>query len=47
MRFPRDIADALVATAWWDWDHDTLAQRMSELSDLRQFLHRYGPSQPS
>ncbi len=47
MRFPRDIADALMATAWWDWDHDTLAQRMPELSDLRQFLHRYGPSQPS
>lgn len=43
MRFARDIADALIATAWWDWDHDTLARRLPEFSDLRQFLHRYAP----
>lgn len=47
MRFPKDIADALMATAWWDWDHDTLAERLADFSDLRQFLHRYGPRHES
>ncbi|TNF54093.1 MAG: acetyltransferase [Burkholderiales bacterium] len=47
MRFARDIADALVATAWWDWDHDTLAERLPDFSDLRRFLHRYAPRHES
>lgn len=47
MRFARDIADALMATAWWDWDHETLAQRWPEFSDLRAFLHRYAPRHES
>ena len=44
MRFARDIAQALEATAWWDWDHQTLAERLPDFSDLRRFLHRYGPA---
>ena len=47
MRFARDIADALLATAWWDWDHDTLAARLPDFSDLRRFLHRYAPRHES
>jgi phosphonate metabolism protein (transferase hexapeptide repeat family) len=47
MRFPRDIAEALIATAWWDWDHDTLAARLADFSDLRRFLHRYAPRHKS
>ena len=43
MRFPRDIAEALTATAWWDWDHETLVQRLPDFHDLRRFLHRHGP----
>ena len=46
-RFPRDIADALMATAWWDWDHNTLAERLADFSDLRRFLHRYAPRHES
>ncbi|MBA4261159.1 MAG: acetyltransferase [Comamonadaceae bacterium] len=46
MRFPPAIAAALLATAWWDWDHDTLAQRLPDFCDLRRFLHRYAPPQP-
>ena len=37
-RFPQAISDALEATAWWDWDHDTLTERMPEFKDLRSFL---------
>lgn len=42
-RFSRAIAEALEATAWWDWDHDTLTQRMPEFKDLRSFLAKYVP----
>jgi len=42
-RFPKAIAQALEATAWWDWDHDTLTERMPEFKDLRSFLAKYAP----
>jgi phosphonate metabolism protein (transferase hexapeptide repeat family) len=42
-RFPRAIAQALEATAWWDWDHTTLTQRMADFRDLRTFLAKYAP----
>jgi hypothetical protein len=42
-RFPRAIADALEATAWWDWDHATLTERMADFRDLRTFLAKYAP----
>jgi phosphonate metabolism protein (transferase hexapeptide repeat family) len=42
-RFSRDIAQALEATAWWDWDHDTLTERLPEFRDLRLFLAKYAP----
>lgn len=42
-RFPRAIAEALEATAWWDWDHDTLTERMPDFRDLRGFLAKYAP----
>lgn len=44
MRFARDIADALLATAWWDWDHETLSERLAHFKDLRGFLQRYAPA---
>ncbi|MDO8251709.1 MAG: DapH/DapD/GlmU-related protein [Rhodoferax sp.] len=42
-RFPRAIAEALEATAWWDWDHDTLTERLVDFRDLRVFLAKYAP----
>ncbi len=42
-RFPRPIAEALEATAWWDWDHETLTERMADFKDLRTFLAKYAP----
>ncbi len=43
MRFPRDIAEALTATAWWDWSHETIAERLPDFLDLRRFLNLYAP----
>jgi len=42
-RFARAIAQALEATAWWDWDHDTLTARLPDFKDLRGFLTKYAP----
>ena len=42
-RFPRAIAQALKATAWWDWDHATLTAHLPEFKDLRKFLAQYAP----
>lgn len=33
-RQPRDIADRLIALAWWDWDHDLLGARLPEFRAL-------------
>jgi len=42
-RFPKAISEALEATAWWDWDHNTLTERLPEFKDLRGFLAKYAP----
>jgi phosphonate metabolism protein (transferase hexapeptide repeat family) len=42
-RFAKDIALAIEATAWWDWPHETLAERLADFCDLRRFLSRYAP----
>jgi phosphonate metabolism protein (transferase hexapeptide repeat family) len=42
-RFPGAIAEAIEATAWWDWDHETLTERMADFKDLRRFLAKYAP----
>jgi phosphonate metabolism protein (transferase hexapeptide repeat family) len=33
-RQPKDIADRLIALAWWDWDHDLLGARLPEFRAL-------------
>lgn len=43
MRFAPAIARAVEATAWWDWDHDTLTERLADFRDLRTFLAKYAP----
>jgi phosphonate metabolism protein (transferase hexapeptide repeat family) len=40
-RFTLSIASAIESTAWWDWDHATLAERVDDFNDLRRFLSRY------
>jgi hypothetical protein len=40
-RFPADVASALLATEWWDWDHPTLQRRFDEFLNLESFLEKY------
>lgn len=40
-RFPTSIAAAIESTAWWNWDHATLTERMDDFCDLRRFLAKH------
>jgi len=40
-RFPPSIADRIEASAWWDWDHDTIRERFADFKDIRAFLAKY------
>lgn len=42
-RFPRDVAERIAATRWWDWTRAELEARFDDLSDLDRFLARYAP----
>jgi len=42
-RFDEVIAEALAATAWWDWDHATLKARLPDFTaSVEQFLEKWG-----
>ncbi|MDO5654392.1 MAG: DapH/DapD/GlmU-related protein [Brachymonas sp.] len=41
MRFSPSIARAIASTAWWDWDHEVLQERLEDFNDLRRFLGKY------
>ena len=43
MRFPEDIAERLLALAWWDWPHDRLRLALDDFRDLavEAFLEKY------
>jgi len=49
MRFAPDIAERLMALAWWDWGHDTLRARLDDFRQLpiEAFLEKYeGAAEP-
>ncbi len=43
LRQPREIADRLIALAWWDWSHDALRATLEDFRSLRAeaFLEKY------
>jgi serine acetyltransferase len=40
-RFPEDVAEAITATAWWDWPRELLEERIDDFNDLETFLKKY------
>ncbi|WP_254546774.1 DapH/DapD/GlmU-related protein [Halomarina pelagica] len=40
-RFDEETARRLRETAWWEWDHETLRERLEAFRDLETFLDRY------
>ncbi|MEO0915605.1 MAG: DapH/DapD/GlmU-related protein [Pseudomonadota bacterium] len=45
LRQPRDIADRLIALAWWDWPHEVLRTALHDFRALEAeaFLEKYEP----
>lgn len=42
-RFSPTVAEALMAVAWWDWDHSTLQERMADFcGPVEAFLEKWG-----
>jgi phosphonate metabolism protein (transferase hexapeptide repeat family) len=43
MRFPEDIAERLLALAWWDWPHDRLQAALPDFRDMtvEAFVEKY------
>ncbi|MDQ2094462.1 chloramphenicol acetyltransferase [Rhodalgimonas zhirmunskyi] len=43
MRFDADVVERLLALAWWDWDHETLRERLDDFRalEIRAFLDTY------
>jgi len=37
-RFPESVVERILASAWWEWDRETLEARFAELLDLDLFL---------
>jgi len=41
-RFPEAIWRSLEKICWWDWDHETLGERLEHFYDIRRFIALYG-----
>ncbi len=41
MRFDENTAARVEQTAWWDWPHEVLKERMADFRDLEAFLGKY------
>jgi hypothetical protein len=41
-RFTPQVIAGLLRTAWWDWTHDLLGERLLEMNDVERFVESYG-----
>ncbi len=42
MRFSDDIIRQIESTRWWEWDHDTIRERLGDFNDIAGFIAKYG-----
>ena len=40
-RFPDATIEALLASAWWNWDRAMLEERFKDLYDVNLFIEKY------
>ncbi len=41
MRFPESVAEKIEGTRWWDWDYDTIKDRLQDFRDMDRFMKKY------
>jgi len=40
-RFEENICVELEKIQWWNWDHETIKERVEDFKDLRSFIWKY------
>ncbi len=40
-RFPKETIERLLCSEWWEWDRETLEERLDDLYDINIFLEKY------
>ncbi len=40
-RFSKDIIKKVEEIAWWNWTHEEIANRITDLKDIREFIYKY------
>ena len=41
MRFPDNLIVKIERLKWWDWDHQTLKERLPDFRDMGEFVRKY------
>jgi len=41
MRFDDDLIEKIEKSAWWDWDHETLKERLADFRNMDSFIKKY------
>lgn len=41
MRFSQELIEKIEQTQWWDWDYDTLKNRINDFSHIYSFTEKY------
>ena len=41
MRFSPDLIEKIEQSAWWDWDYETLKERLDDFRSLDEFVKKY------
>lgn len=42
MRFSDTVICGIESTHWWEWDHDTIRERLADFNDISGFIQKYG-----
>ena len=41
MRFSDDLIAKIEKSSWWDWDHQSIKERLSDFRDMEAFVRKY------
>ena len=40
-RFNKEIIEKLLKIKWWEWDKETIIQRIEDFKDIKKFIKKY------